>query len=421
VRALMEPPGAEEYAEEAPFLWLQRAHAVNAPNYSPQQFADLDERLEAHIDGLRVAGEEGWRLAEAALESESSEDFFPAAVLALEAQDGRFDRLIEQAQRLPEVVPGLTSSLGWVDPKFLTSRVQVLLGDPSPFKQMLGIAACAEHRKDLGTWFDIYLASPVPSVRTRALRATGELGRRDLLPQILQTLGDPKQEARFWSAWSGVVLGDRASALRVLESYALKSGVHQLQALQLALMAMDLDGGHELLQKLSKTFETDRLRIIGTGCIGNIRYVPWLIDQMEQPWLARVAAEAFVNITGADFNLDQLEAPPPEDFEDGPTEDPDDENVEVPEDIALPWPDLEKIKIWWEQNHVRLAGPDRLFLGIPPSEEHCLNVLEEGFQRQRVAAALHLCLLKPGTVLFNTAAPAWRQETALRSLGVSGK
>jgi len=45
-----------EHADEASFLWLQRTSAVHAPNYSPQQFADLDERLAAHIDGLRKAG-----------------------------------------------------------------------------------------------------------------------------------------------------------------------------------------------------------------------------------------------------------------------------------------------------------------------------------------------------------------------------
>ena len=42
-----------EHADEASFLWLQRTSAVHAPNYSPQQFADLDERLAAHIDAGR--------------------------------------------------------------------------------------------------------------------------------------------------------------------------------------------------------------------------------------------------------------------------------------------------------------------------------------------------------------------------------
>jgi hypothetical protein len=52
-------------------------------------------------------------------------------------------------------------------------------------------------------------------------------------------------------------------------------------------------------------------------------------------------------------------------------------------------------------------------MGEPPSSAHALKVLREGFQRQRSAAALYLCLLKPGTPLFNIAAPAWRQQRLL--------
>jgi len=49
-----------QHAEEAAFLWLLRDLAVAAPHYSLQDLADLDERVEAHIDGLRVAGDPGW-------------------------------------------------------------------------------------------------------------------------------------------------------------------------------------------------------------------------------------------------------------------------------------------------------------------------------------------------------------------------
>ena len=78
----------EEHSDEASFLWLQRADALDAPNYSPQQFFDLDQRLEAHLDGLRVGGDAGWTIAEAALDNEGAEDFFAPAVLALEASQG---------------------------------------------------------------------------------------------------------------------------------------------------------------------------------------------------------------------------------------------------------------------------------------------------------------------------------------------
>jgi len=53
------------------------------------------------------------------------------------------------------------------------------------------------------------------------------------------------------------------------------------------------------------------------------------------------------------------------------------------------------------------------FLGVPPSVAHCRAVLRGGYQRQRVLAALHLAPLQPGTVLFPTSAPAWRQKRLL--------
>jgi uncharacterized protein (TIGR02270 family) len=400
----------QQHLEEATFLWTQRDNAVHAPNYSPQQFADLDERLEAHIDGLRVAGEEGSEIAESVLNNGGAEDYFPAAVLAIEAQDDRFDMLVARAKTLPEVVPGLVSALGWVSAQYLSGRVKAMLDDASPLKQKLGIAACALHRKDPGAVLECFLASPVDSVRIRARRAAGELGRRDLLAKLQTSLTDAKPEVCFWAAWSAVLLGDRKKAMDTLTGLALKSGRRQMQALQLVLQAMDAHAGHELLLQLDSVPNATRIRIIASGYVGDPRYVPWLIEQTAQPAIARVAAEAFVNITGADFNLDQLESPPPEDFEEGPTEDPDDENVELPEDIALPWPNVEAIQRWWQANSMRFQTGQRYFLGKPVSVESCTRILREGFQRQRVAAALYLSLLQPGTPLFPTSAPAWRQK-----------
>ena len=145
-----DPPIAamlEDHAAEASFLWLQRASAVHAPNYNPHQFADLDENLAAHIDGLRVAGDEGWQHALALTDNEGPEDFFVAAVLAIEAVDSRFDDLVERAKDLPEVVPGLISAIGWTEPDRLGGRVKTLLEDASPLRQKLGEigrASCRE-------------------------------------------------------------------------------------------------------------------------------------------------------------------------------------------------------------------------------------------------------------------------------------
>ena len=47
----------EQHAEEAAFLWTTRDRAVHSPNYSLKDLSGLEERVEAHLDGLRVAEE----------------------------------------------------------------------------------------------------------------------------------------------------------------------------------------------------------------------------------------------------------------------------------------------------------------------------------------------------------------------------
>jgi uncharacterized protein (TIGR02270 family) len=271
-------------------------------------------------------------------------------------------------------------------------------------------------RNDPGATLDRLLESPSGGVRARSLRTAGELGRGDVLPQLRHALVDLKHEVCFRAAEAAVLLGDRLAGLRTLSSCALEPARHHLRASRLSLQAMDCKSGHEQLLQLSDRTDGVRLRIMGTGYVGDPKYAPWLIDQMTNPAVARIAGEAFVHITGADFNLDQLEAMPPDDFEDGPSDDPDDENVELPEDIALPWPDLERIKAWWMEHRAEFTPGQKLFLGKPITPEHCIHVLKTGYQRQRVIAAHYRSLIQPGTVLFPTSAPAWRQHKLLQAL-----
>ena len=61
-------------------------------------------------------------------------------------------------------------------------------------------------------------------------------------------------------------------------------------------------------------------------------------------------------------------------------------------------------------------GLKRYFIGEPLNRENCLRVLKDGFQRQRIAAAIYLSLLNPGTPLFEWRAPAWRQQRLLSTM-----
>jgi uncharacterized protein (TIGR02270 family) len=154
----------------------------------------------------------------------------------------------------------------------------------------------------------------------------------------------------------------------------------------------------------------------GSGIVGDPAYIPWLIKHTADDTLARLAGEAFTLITGADLALLDLERKPPENFESGPNDDPDDPNVALDPDEGLPWPDQAKVQAWWDANASRFQPGQRYFMGAPVTREHCIDVLKNGYQRQRILAAHYLCLLEPGTPLFNTSAPAWRQQKLLAQM-----
>ncbi len=63
------PEILRQHAEQAAFLWTVYDRAMLYPEENPEldglRLARLLERLEAHLDGLRVAGAEGLRVAKA--------------------------------------------------------------------------------------------------------------------------------------------------------------------------------------------------------------------------------------------------------------------------------------------------------------------------------------------------------------------
>jgi uncharacterized protein (TIGR02270 family) len=200
----------EQHAEEAAFLWLLRDAAVRAPHYSLKDPAHLDDRVEAHIDGLRIAGEAGWEICKEALGLEEPGEVFAAAVLALENRNPtRIEEVFVVAETVPETVRGLTSAFGWVSPPQLQGTVKDLLVSTSPFRRRIGIAACAVHRVDPKAALQAAIIDDDPLLQARALRAVGELGRKDLLPVLRQQLRVKDDAYHFWAAWSAVLLGDR--------------------------------------------------------------------------------------------------------------------------------------------------------------------------------------------------------------------
>ncbi|SUS04717.1 conserved hypothetical protein [uncultured Defluviicoccus sp.] len=406
-----------QHAEEAAFLWLLRAAAVRAPHYRLKDLAKLDKRVEAHVDGLRVAGEAGWELAIEQLKFEEAGELFAASVLALESRAwARIDLVIDLAARVPDTAPGLFSALGWVERAHLHGTVKELLDSDDPFRRRLGLTACALHRVDPGARLQAAIDDPEPALSARALKAAGEFGRNDLREAVHEHLTDDDPGCRFSAAWAAVLLGDRGQGLAQLFTIAADlASPWQAPALQLAARLLTSPAAQAWFRDLSAAPAWLRLLITAIGVHGDASYVPWLIERMQTPELARLAGEAFSMITGADLAYDDLETDRPEGFESGPSENAQDEDVALDPDVDLSWPAPELIARWWQAHAARFADPQRYLCGQPVTEAHCRDVLSAGFQRQRRAAALELALMRADRPLFECRAPAFRQQVALKA------
>jgi uncharacterized protein (TIGR02270 family) len=405
-----------QHCEDATHLSGVRTAQVMAPHVRLHHLARLDERLAAHLDGLLIAEEAGWRLCEAGLESMSSEVLFVATVMALETRHpDRLERLLAVAQAIPEARGGLFAAFGWSPATRLQGTVMALLSAADPFQRVLGVAACGMHRVDPGLSSASRLEDADPAVRARAWRTAGELGRLELVSTAAAAAADEDPACAFWAAWSAVLLGDRHNALEALAGIANVSGPLRERAFSLATQAMSVAQARHFLQANSHSPQDLRRLIRGTGLAGDPADIPWLIDLMANDSLTRVAGESFSLVTGTDLARLDLERKPSLTLESGPNDDPDDSDVEMDDDCGLPWPDPARVQAWWATNSSRFHSGVRYFMGEPLNAEICLKVLRAGYQRQRIAAATYLSLLNPGTSLFEWRAPAHRQQRLLAS------
>lgn len=413
----MIPVVVAQHLDDAAALRSVRGVLVRAPHVKLFQLGRTDERLAAHLDGLSVSGDLGAGLSRAALDVPGVGQMFVATVLAIERRDAaQIDRLLSLLNVVPDAPRALASAFGWVTPGLLRGFTAQLLANGSAGARWLGMAACAQHRVDPGAALEAATEQPDLRLRARALRAAGELGRVDLLPDCIARLHDEPGIVNSAAAWSATLLGDRSAALSTLRALALAPGPVQLEMLSLALFTCNADAARALVKQLAADGAPPRTLIKAAGWAGDAQVVPWLFKHMEDASHARVAGEAFSFITGIDLAFLDLDRKPPEKVPGGPSDDPNDDNVALDEDESLPWPDPPKLSAWWNKNAGQYPPGIRLFAGAPPSINHCFKVLKEHTQRRRMAAALYMSLLKPGSVLFNCAAPAHRQQRLLAQM-----
>ncbi len=404
------PHVVSQHAEEAAFLWLLRDQAVYAPNYDLPDLIALEERVEAHLDGLRVAGDDAWPFVIEELSLGEPSGAFAATALAVEqANQSWFDAVVAAVADSPVMARGMISALGWVEWVRAIEFLGPLLESTDPILRSVGIAGYVAHGRDPGRALGRALDAESGELRCRAYAAVGRLGRIDLLPGVARGFADEMPGCRYSAAWASALLGD-AAGLVALRQITEESGPFQQRAVVQAGRLLEHEVALGWLNNLRQNASAARLAILAAGAIGNPKFVPWLIEQMEVPVHARIAGGAFTTITGVDLELERLEQDAPSE----PAAEASAEADEVPvdPDEDYPWPNPVLVQQWWNDKGGAFTGGRRHLCGEPLSEGALRRILRYGKQSHRAAAAIELAVLGE-EALFEVRARGDRQMAGL--------
>ncbi|MEW8586619.1 MAG: hypothetical protein AB2531_12720, partial [Candidatus Thiodiazotropha sp.] len=154
-----------QHAEESSFLWLLRDYAVREPNYNLADLKALEERIEAHLDGLLVADDAAWQFFESGLQQKESGEVFTATYVAIDnANQDQLDRVLETVAESPECMRGMVSALGWLQKDKLQGYVVNWLKSNEPLLRQIGLSTCAIQRVDCGSYLSLGLTDANDSV-----------------------------------------------------------------------------------------------------------------------------------------------------------------------------------------------------------------------------------------------------------------
>ena len=359
------PSLVEEHFEELQFLWTQRRNALRSRAYTARELLLLEERIEAHTQGMLVIGARLAEFVEPALVGDEEMPAFAGAFSLLRLQTpaslARILNALEQANG-PKL-RGLRDALAHGPSTPLTPQLtSIFLGAPPAIGAAAGEA--------LGLRGAIV---PVAAQLERLVRADDATARAAAF-RILGYCGVPapsewydaalreddvtvKRAALEAAAWNAAPVF--ALHCRTLASVATAENIDALSLLASIAPPDDF----QLIGAVASNPAAgpDRFRVIGS--FAHPYFIDLLIKEMENPDPASAVAAgtAFFKMTGRDVESDKRVKvspdgkPPADDFE-----------AEFQDEVFLPDPDLARKN--WQELAPTLARAPRICRGMDVSQ-----------------------------------------------------
>ncbi len=346
-KATFIPDVLEEHFEELAFLWGQRRAALRSPAYTLKKVRELEERIEAHVQGLLVPPPEHVRaLLEPALSGDDRLAAFAAGYALLRM--GHADRVAEAwLAAKGDCLAGLTEALAHGLPPSRIAGLQCTRPAAAEVLAFHGVQRL--ELRQLEAW----LADEEPGTRRAAWRSAALAGVMPSPQFYAAGLRDADPAVR--SASLEAAVWHRHPALfAVFRDLVAKPSAKYAEAYLLyGVLASPEDLAR--IRCIGEAAALGPVRFEALGCYGHPAIVDLLLTGMksDDPKTAAAAGIAFTKITGHDVRSGRkAPAAQVEDAFEG----------EFVEEVALP--DADRARSWWAANANQWAGATRVCRGF---------------------------------------------------------
>lgn len=419
----------KQLGKDAPYAWFLYDRAKQHARYTFADFREQAERVEACLDALSIALTAG-EPVEAWLDGRDWGTGFVLVQLAIRHDQARlFDLALERLAKPDETHPReIADACLWLPhaKETLQPWLLRLAQHPAPAAHQAAIAVSRATGIDLDKAAGAQLAADTdPQTIAQLLHWLAERGSAAQLPFVRQHYQHANTELAFAAARAGALLGD-PEGKAALGGIALSPNPWMLDALALILVGAGSAAiKNDWIQRLWAAEGAPlRVKLYAVAMAGLPENVDRLFAPMADIDSSRAAGEALTVLTGADIELENLDAASGAESDcdalpvDGmPTlaerRAVDPFVTEWEDDLPFPCPDA--TSDWWQKHRQRFTNGTTYLAGQATEPANLHSVLRSGNQRQRHLAALHL-RMRHQQPWFDCGWPCWRQERALSLL-----
>lgn len=394
-------PLIQQHARDAVFYWQQIDIGCYSPLITTQKRYHFHRQLNAHLDGLRAAGHDGWDAAFKNYSRWKSEgEAFVCWLLALEQNDKSYIAQLHRiaTRNIEPSLRGMTEALAWLpEPQarlILTHWRQDSVSDDLMLEAWLRASAIAgiAPREDLSPLF----AHKNPRIRASCCYLVGKLRLHNWQSAIINILSDHepgvREEAILALAWLSPCT-DIVYELHNLLLFHLQNAPQRGLAAVISRRKLEyiarmtglcLPQGDPRLDNIMSSIP-ERLRLLTLTYHGDAAQLPILYDAIKTEHTARLAFWSIGFISGLDMTTPEhciQETETTNNNDDQPLSFKSDDM-----DIGLVRPNAPAVIA--DSRALNLpSGP--LIYGKKPSTEWCHELLSTATQAARFAASWHL-------------------------------